>query len=136
MEKKGPDEWMRDRRENVLVFQATRLHERHLPEHRLQGVPHLPHTVRGGAREQEGERRTSAGGFSAFSFSSRCTARSPRYTARLLSSYAVLCALFTFTAIARTCFLKHVLAVSRLPLPFRILFADCSRDADRKIANA
>jgi len=27
----------------MFTFQVTRLHERHLPEHRLQRVSHLPH---------------------------------------------------------------------------------------------
>lgn len=41
----------------MFTFQVTRLHERHLPEYRFQGVSHLPHTVRGGTREREGKHR-------------------------------------------------------------------------------
>lgn len=41
----------------MFTFQVARLHERHLPEHRLQGVSRLPHTARRGACEREGKRR-------------------------------------------------------------------------------
>lgn len=42
----------------MFTFQVTRLHERHLSDYRLQGVSPLPHIVRRGAREREGESTT------------------------------------------------------------------------------
>lgn len=46
----------------MFTFQVTRLHERHLSVYRLQGVSPLPHAVRRGAREREGESTVLADG--------------------------------------------------------------------------
>lgn len=55
---KGRGRKARAIQERIFTFQATRLHERHLPEHRLQGVSRLSHTIWGGTRERGGKQRT------------------------------------------------------------------------------
>lgn len=101
----------------IFTFQVTRLHERYLPKHRLQGVSRLPCTIRGRTCEREGKAQQQHSSRDASTIrvhvtASSCCCFSPDH--RLFSTikmYRVICNTIYTTGRIVSWYLCHLLAV-------------------------